>query len=80
MIDISIRYFAALKEKVGKNSEDYSTDVCLAGDLYAELKKRYQFTLSAAEVKVAINEQFEKMDYVLQSGDQVVFIPPMAGG
>ena len=80
MKEINIRYFALLREDAKKDQEEYRTKAKSAYDLYQELKNMYHFFLSADQVKVSVNEKFEKMDYVLQSGDRVVFIPPVAGG
>jgi len=32
------------------------------------------------QLMVAVNEEFSDWDYILQEGDEVVFIPPVAGG
>jgi len=47
--------------------------------LFAELKQKYTFP-EIATVKVAINDEFGDWQAVLQDGDSVVFIPPVAGG
>ncbi len=80
MKKISIKYFAALRETAGKSGEELTTDSETAADLYSELKKQYDFTLCPSNVQVAVNENFEKMNYSIKSGDQIVFIPPVAGG
>ena len=80
MRKVSVKYFASLKEQSRKNSEDYATKATSVGDLYLELKTRYRFTLPPDVVRVAVNERFERMDYELQQGDRVAFIPPVSGG
>jgi molybdopterin converting factor subunit 1 len=80
MITIGIKYFAALREQAGTAGEQRDTPACTAGELYAALQKEYGFTLSAAQIKVAVNEEYRTLDHVLVAGDDVVFIPPVSGG
>ena len=48
--------------------------------IYEELKSRYQFPHKQKQLMVAINEDFASWETILQDGDEVVFIPPVAGG
>ena len=80
MKTIQIQYFAVLREQSGKSAEGIQTSATTARDLYQELKNRYRFTLSPDLLRVALNNEFKDWDTVLKSGDQVVFIPPVAGG
>ena len=77
---VSIRYYAILKKQAGKIRDEYFTDGPSVRDLYLELRQRYHFTLTEKQVKVAVNEQFEPMSYLLKPEDRIVFIPPVAGG
>ena len=49
-------------------------------ELYAELARRYPFTLPAELLRVAINAEFADWAQPLAEGDAVVFLPPVAGG
>mgnify|MGYP002262959880 CR=1 FL=1 len=49
-------------------------------DLYAELAARHGFRLAQTQVKVAVNSTFADWNRALAEGDEVVFIPPVAGG
>ncbi|MBC6428532.1 MAG: MoaD/ThiS family protein [Cellvibrionales bacterium] len=80
MISLTIDYFAELREQAGHPSEERQTNARNAADLYAELAHQYGFRLAAADVKVAINEEFAAMDTPLTAGDRVVFLPPVSGG
>ena len=51
-----------------------------AGELYAELRERYRFSLPPERLRVAINAGFADWDTRLAAGDLIVFIPPVAGG
>ena len=79
MKNITIEYFAVLREHSGRDSETISTAVNTAGDLFDELQKRYSFP-ELSSMKVALNDEFADWDALLQDGDTVVFIPPVAGG
>jgi molybdopterin converting factor subunit 1 len=80
MKKIQIRYYAILREQAGKNEEALATDAATPAALFAELAKRYPFTLGAQQLKVAINAEFRDWQTLLRDGDSVVFIPPVAGG
>jgi molybdopterin synthase sulfur carrier subunit len=80
MPDITIKYFAALREQAGRSEERRQTDVASAAELYRELQAEYGLSLDMQHLKVAINNQYCPLEQPLQSGDTVVFIPPVAGG
>ena len=80
MKNIRIRYYAILREQAGKSEEALSTVASTPAALFAELKGRYPFTLEMRQLKVAINTEFREWETPLRDGDQVVFIPPVAGG
>jgi molybdopterin converting factor small subunit len=48
--------------------------------LYDELAARHRFRLPASQLKVAVNGAFAEWERELEDGDEVVFIPPVAGG
>ena len=77
---LKISYFASLREQRGLSSEEIESMVNTAEELYLELKERYNFSLEARQLKVAINAKYKDMNTSLNSGDEVVFIPPVAGG
>lgn len=77
---VHIRYFAALRERSGKEEEELSTAAETAGELYADLSAIYSFGLPIQIVRASINGSFVPMSQPLSDGDEVVFIPPVAGG
>jgi molybdenum cofactor guanylyltransferase len=79
-IRLSVQYYAMLREQTGKREESLVTRAATPGELYAELGRRYPFTLPAALLRVAINQEFRDWTTPLADGDAVVFIPPVAGG
>ena len=80
MKQIQVRYYAILREQAGKSEDALTTTAATPSALFDELKARYPFTLSAQQLKVAINAEFREWHTPLQDGDSVVFIPPVAGG
>lgn len=80
MKTLSIRYFAILREQRGLAQEQVQTDATTPALLYEELRARHGFTLPADRVRGAVNGEFSAATAVLHDGDEVVFIPPVAGG
>lgn len=80
MKTIELKYFAQLREIAQKDAENLQTEACTPAGLYEEVKQKYQFPHKQKHLMVAINEEFSGWDYLLQEGDEVVFIPPVAGG
>lgn len=80
MKSVQLKYFAILRDHRGESSETVQTDAVTAGDLYQELKNKYNFPLSACSLQVAINEDFSNMDQEIHENDEIVYIPPVAGG
>ncbi|MBI5415457.1 MAG: MoaD/ThiS family protein [Candidatus Omnitrophica bacterium] len=77
---VHVQYFAVLREERGRGEETVRTRARTARELYGELQRQYQFKLSDDLLRVAINEQFSDWQARLDSGDRVVFLPPVSGG
>jgi molybdopterin converting factor subunit 1 len=80
MIDVTARYFAAFRERAGRDREALSTNASTAAELYGELARRHGFADSMTRCKVAINDQLADWNVRLTPGDEVLFFPPVAGG
>ena len=78
--NVTIRYFAALREQAQLSGEERELTVQTAGELFAQLNEQHNFSLTADQIKVAINQEYQPMDHKLQVGDEIVFIPPVSGG
>ena len=77
---VKVKYFAFLKEikKVDEESvilQQDETGRSLFYRLFTDLPPN-----SLDRMRLAINEDFVAMDTQLTAGDEVVFIPPVAGG
>jgi molybdopterin converting factor subunit 1 len=80
MITLHVSYFAILREQRGLSQETLTTNAATPTALYEELRARHAFSLPAARVRAAVNDEFVASDAALREGDRVVFIPPVAGG
>jgi molybdenum cofactor guanylyltransferase len=79
-MQLKIQYYALMREQAGRSEETVETAAATPAALYAELKARHGFTLTAEQLKVAVNSEFAPWTQRLAAGDAVVFIPPVAGG
>ncbi|NJN52799.1 MAG: MoaD/ThiS family protein [Gammaproteobacteria bacterium] len=52
----------------------------LLGSLASQFGTGLASLLSAAGVRAAVNQEFVDLDYALQDGDEVAFLPPVTGG
>ena len=77
---VHIQYFAILRDQRGLSSEQYETSAPTAKMLFAELHNKYDFSLSADRLQLAINDNFTSWDSEINNNDKIVFIPPVAGG
>jgi molybdopterin converting factor subunit 1 len=77
---VRVQYYAILREQAGRSEETLDTSAGTAAELYAQLRQRHPFQLTAAQLKVALNSEFSDWQTPLKHGDTVVFIPPVAGG
>ncbi len=82
MIKVQMRYFAFVREQLGKSKEsielsDGST-VGQALDLVLAASPRLMNAQSA--LMVMVNQAYQPRDHVLAEGDEVAIIPPVSGG
>jgi molybdopterin synthase catalytic subunit len=81
-INVDLRYFAAMREALGRSSERLSvpagtTAGALLDRLVAEQPKLDRIR---SVVMVMVNQSYAAADTVLKEGDEVAFIPPVSGG
>jgi molybdopterin-guanine dinucleotide biosynthesis protein A len=77
---LTVEYYALLREQAGRREEQLQSAARTPRELYAELARRYPFTLPARLLRVAINAEFADWEQPLAEGDAIVFLPPVAGG
>lgn len=80
MKEIQLRYFAIVREQTQKSSETVHTDCNTVGELFLELKSKYKLTSEISDIRFALNQNYVERDASIRGGEQIVFIPPVAGG
>jgi molybdopterin converting factor subunit 1 len=79
-ITVTARYFAAFRERAGRDAELLTTEARTAAELYGELARRHGFADAMTRCKVAVNDELAEWNVRLAAGDEVLFFPPVAGG
>lgn len=79
---IIILYFAVFRERLGISEEVLdAADGTTVGDAVALLAAKHQpIAQLAGRYRIAVNREFTGPDRPLQDGDELVLIPPVAGG
>ena len=81
---INLRYFAKVRETVGKTQESYQTSATTVGELRIELAAQggaYAEALKEGQVlRMAVNQYMVPEDTAINAGDEVAFFPPVTGG
>lgn len=75
---INVKYFASLREQLGKESDELSTaNVDTVQDVWnlANPSECVQDNML-----VAINQTYASFDATVNDGDEVAFFPPVTGG
>lgn len=78
-MDVTVRYFANLRERMGRSDEQVSLegDQATVADLWARLSGGEALP---ANVLIAVNMEYKDASAVVRSGDEVAFFPPVTGG
>lgn len=83
-MQITVRYFASLREAMGTGSEALQTQATTVGALREELRARHATAQQALApekpVRMALNQDMCSADAPLKAGDEVAFFPPVTGG
>jgi sulfur-carrier protein len=80
---IKLLYFAALKERLGRESDDVELppDVSRVADLARFLPTVRPLLAGALRgVRIAVGDEFAAPDREIQEGDVVALLPPVSGG
>ena len=82
--DITVRYFASIREALGQGSETWATAAVTVGALRTELIARggaYAECLAEGKaVRMAVNQELSSEGDALPAGAEVAFFPPVTGG
>ena len=83
---MKILYFAWVRESVGKSQEDLllPEGVKTVQGLIAWLKKQdagYKKAFSDEAVgRVAVNQEYVSLNFLISDADEIAFFPPVTGG
>lgn len=82
MPTITLRYFAIIREAVGMETEQRAVPAgTSAADVAQDLGARYPRIAALLRASpVMVNAAYADLDVPLADGDEVAFIPPVAGG
>lgn len=79
-ISVKVLYFAKLREARGLDEEIVETLARTPAGLYEELRFRHRLPLKIETLRAAQNGDFCPWSSRLSPNDEIVFIPPVAGG
>ena len=84
-VKVNVLFFASLKEDIGVSEIELDvSELARRSDLFDsltnELGSDCVAPLKAENVSIAINRNIEKGEFILKSGDEIAFLPPITGG
>ena len=78
---ITVRFFASYADSLGLVGTQLALDSgARVRDLLASVAQLPGATAIPESPRVAVNHVFADIDTILEPGDEVAFIPPVAGG
>ncbi len=79
---VRLLYFAVLRDITGKNEAEVSVkEGVRAGEVWETLRQQYAALVDYRKPPmIAVNETYATPDTILRDGDELAFIPPVAGG
>jgi molybdopterin synthase sulfur carrier subunit len=80
MAQVTLLYFASLREIAGIESEAVESRALDLQGLYAEAQTRHGFEWPLASLRVAVDGDFAHWPDPVRDGSEVAFIPPVSGG
>jgi sulfur-carrier protein len=80
MTQVTLLYFASLRDAAGTALETVETAARDLSALYAEVSGRHGIAWPIEKLRVAVNGEFARWSDPLPDGGEVAFIPPVSGG
>lgn len=77
-MDIKVRYFASLRDRMGRSEDQVSVDggKVTVADVWNKLSSQP----IPETILVAVNMEYTDASHELKAGDEVAFFPPVTGG
>lgn len=80
-MNVTVRLFASYAETLGRNNLELELPAgSTAGSVVNSIKSLPGGSNLPPAPLVAVNYEYAKLDHVLEPGDEVALIPPVAGG
>jgi molybdopterin synthase sulfur carrier subunit len=77
-MSIKVRYFASLKEKIGRGEDQLQINSHFTvKDIWQQANNNGALT---DNILAAVNMEYVSFDHVVKDGDEVAFFPPVTGG
>jgi len=75
---IKIKYFASLREKIGRGSDTLeSSELLQAAQVWQQATGQESFP---DDVLIALNQEYTDANAIVNDGDEIAFFPPVTGG
>ena len=78
MKTVTVRYFAAFRERAGMDTETLTLDAATALDVFEHTRDRHGSSEPAGHCKVAINDEMANWSASVEDGDTILLFPPVA--
>ena len=80
-MNITVKYFASLREQLGKSEEilTLSDEISIA-EVWQNVSSSISGNIESENILMTINMEYVKSDALVKTGDEVAFFPPVTGG
>ena len=83
-VNVKVLYFASLKDKLGKETEEFEVeDGMTLKSLINQIKTKNNSIAKLLEghsFLFAVNQEIANLETVLKSDDEIAVLPPLSGG